>query len=1047
MSRQSEQLMERGIALVEAKAFKEAIKCFSKVLVLDDQHFEAYYRRGHCWASVQQFKRAEKDFFRAMKLNPQHPESAFYLGLLWERQGEGEKAKQYFEKAAALDYEPAAKRLRIKETAVTEAPSSETAESLVSQGLKLWAAGQLDEALAALARALALNPDYWQAYFNRGAFYYSVKQYEHALAEYDKAVELAPQEGANYFSRGRVYHLLEKYEQALQDYTRAMDQGDLTQEMRVRACVARARVWLHFNQLDKSLQDLQEANKLQPLDADIYYERGLVYMWQGEFRKALVEFQQAAQYEPDNSEYVYRVGTGFYALDDAATAVQHFTQAIQMNPTMAEAYVDRGVAYGRLGQMDKKIGDLQKAIDLKPDYAMAYYNLGNTYYQMKEYPKAIEFLSKTIELKPDYLEAYTTRGTVYLLTDRPGAAIQEYREALKLNPQDAVTRYNLFNLLQDWQPDNAQEFAIRGALLAEMNAPKQALADYKEALRRDRELVDVYHERGMLYMQLGENQGAIQDFTVVLRHEPDNVMVLVNRANCLLVNGRYTEALRDAQRASQIDPEHPKTHHAIANAYARLKRHPEAVQAYNRAIEVGGDDPDTALSYNSRGIIWVLEGDDERALADFKKAAELMPAHAKAHYNMGGVYHRRHQLGWALEAFERAADLGYEDAAVAYQQLDAQINMAVETKQASLQKQQNLNDPTKYVDLAYSYYQSEQYEEALTEIEQALRLDNKHARAYMVRALIYRAREQYTKAMHELNQAIKADEMYVEAYLNRANLYIVQKQHDKAMADLGVAIKLFPHDARPVYSLGNMLMHMGDMERAQRYLEKATQLDAKLGDAYFDLGHIYDKKGDWEKAQAYYERSGELGDLEAAKIAANLRQRLAAPLGDLADEKLSKSSTEEDELTEMAAQVLSQFAYDLSGERVETYVRPVKKGLFGRKQSERVQIVKWRVVKERMSTVSKAGYLGELPGATLELPQVPPSIVRLSAMNEDTFDLQVMAEIRIEEATVEGKQAFASVRNDSVLAEPISLRIALDELVKEGYLVVKNGRLQYSGKK
>ena len=459
-------------------------------------------------------------------------------------------------------------------------------------------------------------------------------------------------------------------------------------------------------------------------------------------------------------------------------------------------------------------------------------------------------------------------------------------------------------------------------------------------------------------------------------------------------------------------------------------------------IEVGGDDPDTALSYNSRGIIWVLEGNDDRALADFKKAVELMPSHAKAHYNIGGVYSRRHQLGWALEAFERAANLGYEDAATAYQQLDAQINMAVHTKQASLQKGQNPDDPAKYIDLAYSYYQSGQYDEALTEIEGALHLNNNYVRAYTVRALVYRAREQYEAALHELNRAIEVDEKYMEAYLNRANLYGVQQQHEEAIADLSTAIKLFPKDARPVYSLGNMLLHMGDLDRAQRYLEKATQLDTKLGDAYFDLGHIHGKKGDWERALAYYERAGVLGDEDAVKIADDLRQRLASPLGNLADESMTPSPEDDEVMAVLAGTALTIFAAEFGGSRVEMQVRTVKKGLFGRKQQETVEVVKWRVIKERMASFDRSGYMGDLPGATLELPQVPPSIVRLSAVDEDSFLLMLMAEKQIKDI-----QGFAAIKSEHVLAEPIALRTALSQLVHDGYLMVKDGRLQYSGKK
>ncbi len=59
-----------------------------------------------------------------------------------------------------------------------------------------------------------MNPNYSDAYYNRGSLYFNLKQYEKAIEDYTKATELDSELKEAYIGRAKVYRLLDKPELA-----------------------------------------------------------------------------------------------------------------------------------------------------------------------------------------------------------------------------------------------------------------------------------------------------------------------------------------------------------------------------------------------------------------------------------------------------------------------------------------------------------------------------------------------------------------------------------------------------------------------------------------------------------------------------------------------------------------------------------------------------------------------------------------------------------------------------------------------------------------
>jgi tetratricopeptide (TPR) repeat protein len=92
----------------------------------------------------------------------------------------------------------------------------------VSRGLTYHDLKRYEEALAEYDQAIALDPNFVNAYNNRGLVYRDLKRYEEALAEYNQAIALDPNFVNAYNNRGNVYRDQKRYEEALAEYNQAI---------------------------------------------------------------------------------------------------------------------------------------------------------------------------------------------------------------------------------------------------------------------------------------------------------------------------------------------------------------------------------------------------------------------------------------------------------------------------------------------------------------------------------------------------------------------------------------------------------------------------------------------------------------------------------------------------------------------------------------------------------------------------------------------------------------------------------------------------------
>ncbi|MBF0120671.1 MAG: tetratricopeptide repeat protein [Desulfobacterales bacterium] len=269
------------------------------------------------------------------------------------------------------------------------------------------------EALKSYNYVIKLEPNFKQAYLNRGLCFSQLNFLEKAIIDFDKCINLDPNFDLAYFYRGVFYLESNNFERAITDFDECIKLDKDCSE----AYLNRAFCFLNINDLEKFLMDINKCINIDPECKEAYLNRGLYYL-------------SAEQ------------------LDDAIT---DYSKYIELDPNYIYAYLNRGLCNAKLNYFDDALDDFKKCIELDPNYDLPYINSGIIYIYKNELKTAFDYYNIAIEKNPDQAIAYSNLGYICLLENNLEQARIYFTKAIEIDPniesfyRNRNVTYNLKN--------------------------------------------------------------------------------------------------------------------------------------------------------------------------------------------------------------------------------------------------------------------------------------------------------------------------------------------------------------------------------------------------------------------------------------------------------------------------------------------------------------------------------------------------------------------------------------------------------------------------
>ncbi|MCZ8117128.1 MAG: tetratricopeptide repeat-containing serine protease family protein, partial [Microcystis sp. LE18-22.4A] len=303
----------------------------------------------------------------------------------------------------------------------------------------------------------------------------------------------------------------------------------------------------------------------------------------------------------------------------------------------------------------------------------------------------------------------------------------------------------------------------------------------------------------------------------------------------------------------------------------RLFRYEEAIKAFDEAIKQ--NDPDNVyLAWYGKGLALGYLGKYQTAIEALQQAINTLPKREDLKKFHSSILQRQSVVYRFLGDFSTSAGRERE-ARENYEQALTVINQAISLVP---------NNPNHYNEKYAVLDKLKRYDEGLAAITQAINLAPRAA-WYGNRGLVYHNQQKYDLALAEYNQAIELNPNYAMAYYNRGILYQDLQKYELALSDYSKAIDINPNDAKAYVNRGFIYYNQQKYDLALSDYSKAIDInpnDAKAynnrGLLYYDLQKYQLALADAEKASELYRQQGnEAGYQKAQKLISIIRQEMS----------------------------------------------------------------------------------------------------------------------------------------------------------------------------
>lgn len=267
------------------------------------------------------------------------------------------------------------------------------------------------------------------------------------------------------------------------------------------------------------------------------------------------------------------------------------------------------------------------------------------------------------------------------------------------------------------------------------------------------------------------------------------------------------------------------------------KSYDKAIDIYTEGIK---EYSEFATFYTNRGMVYFDKGDIDKALDDLNTAISIEAVSPESYTNRGRIYLGIGDYQSALKDFYKAIE----------QKDDFELDDGLYLT---------------YLNLGTLLNQTDNYNEALSVYQLALKERDDDPALYNAMGLLYRSQKLYTEALDKFDQALTLDQNYAYAYGNRGYVYYMQGKYDIALSDVNTALSLDPYMPQMYNIKGQIFIKKDDNENARKSLQQGIELWSSMSDYYITLGNIEYAEKNYGKSLLQYGLSIQYDNIEGHK--------------------------------------------------------------------------------------------------------------------------------------------------------------------------------------
>ena len=317
-----------------------------------------------------------------------------------------------------------------------------------------------------------------------------------------------------------------------------------------------ARIYAEKGETEKSIGFYQKVLEVQPLNREVIIELGNLYERTGNLEKAVAQIREAASLFPQDVDIMLRSAEIHMMIEKYDEAKESLRQITEIEPANIKARRILGDIYIKEGNKEKAWAEYIPLLDeilLEDNYDDAIKLLA-TFRDIDPLETGKRLVSLYMQLG-DQLQAFRelcSIGEVFIEQGKQKEALNCYREALKISPDDDSVRTRVIELEKDIGKEHISigaEKTIDEAMIEIDIYLRYGLYDNARNLletftKKEPDNIDLHLKLKSLYVDTGDKEKAVGEYLILHK--------------LYIKSGEVVNGERMIQEAHEISPEDPR---------------------------------------------------------------------------------------------------------------------------------------------------------------------------------------------------------------------------------------------------------------------------------------------------------------------------------------------------------------------------------------------------------------------------------------------------------------------------------------------------------
>ncbi len=676
-------------------------------------------------------------------------------------------------------------------------------------------------------------------FFNKGKALYEKGKIAEARLEFKNAVQIDPKYAEAYYMLGMVELRTDNISGAFGNFQKTV----ALNPKHMKAQIQLGQIFLGARKIDEAQEKATLILTEDPNNVEGTIIQSAIYLTKKNTIQARNLMEGLVNRGVKSPETFIMLAIVLKQSGDAAAEENALLKGIEANPKSTGTYLLLADYHLRHKRADEAVADMKKVIEIEPGNVQYKISLARLYWESGRTAEAAETLKAVTSANAMNENAWIQSGNFYLTYKKYEEAERELKTGIAQIKNSFKIRFALSELYANTGRMDQAVILLRECLSLSKEASNPDIIQAKNGLARI----------ALMRQDLTEAKKYVDE---VIKERSNNTEAIFTRGMIYLRQGDATKAIADFRTVVTDRPQFIQGHLQLAEAHRYNGESNLALDTLKAALRI---DPKSRILNRALAREYLNQKNPKEAETILRTHLEANPGDFEVQFELGDIFMRMGDFRHAEETYS-AAKNGSPNSPVGYVKV-AQANMAQgkwDRALTELNEAFRLNPKAENTTalLAQVYLKQKKPANAAALAEARIAQNPRDAFAFNLLGEIQIAQRDFVRADENFRKAASIQPQWIVPLNNMVNSYLLQGKKENALSLLESVIKATPDNYTAYMSIARIYINYKEYTKAVQTFERVLARKPEMWTAANDMAYlICETGGDLDKALALAQKS------------------------------------------------------------------------------------------------------------------------------------------------------------------------------------------------